>query len=243
MNRTITLSLLILTAAYFYSFAANSAPSSPSNPSVSEEPVIPPAQAPAGSSTMDELQQRQQMRQDAQATEFLRTFKSRFGYDPKMYELNFLESGNNVSVYDAAYWVKFHVEPETGLIRVQHTTAVRDIWWGSTVWYDHETTSVQFTLDKDACQAVSDGVNCVFTGKNEIRLNNFLANHQIIRQGIWDIKYIESKEERNIAFRVPKDAMPEGTKSGVSLKTINLQFCEVFPTGLNCGKEKAKSSP
>jgi hypothetical protein len=47
---------------------------------------------------------------------------------------------------------------------------------------------------------------------------------------------VESKQERQLAFRVPKNELPKGTHDEVTMGQINSAFCQVFPEGLDCPK-------
>lgn len=171
-----------------------------------------------------------------QFNQLLARFSDEFGYNPKNYELSFLVSGSNTTVFDTAYWIKFQVKPEEGIVKVAHTTSVIDWFWGTTNWYDHQTVSIRFILDPDACQAILQGNNCQVTGQDQIKLPDFLNNHQIIKHGLWEIKYIEGNETRQVAFRVPENELPKGSNERTSMTDINTSFCQIFPDGLACKK-------
>ena len=134
-------------------------------------------------------------------------FPGRFGYNPKDYQLELRLGGNTVTIFGKSDWANFSVTPEDEVIEVGHRSATVDAFWGTLVWHDHDMISTTFTLDEEACQVISDGVNCEFTGVDQIQLNqNFITNHQLIKHGKWQLTYIESEQEKSIGFRIPEDA-------------------------------------
>jgi hypothetical protein len=183
---------------------------------------------------LQQVLQEREARQQQALTQLTDEFAEEFGYNPADYELTYRLAGNNNTIFDKSDWITFEVEPEAGLISVGHRAATRDAFWGTMVWHDHEVTSVEFTLDEDACQVVSDGEKCTFIGVDTIDLgHNFLTEHQIIKHGQWQVNYIESDEEKGLMLRVPDDVLPVGAASE-DLASHNRQYCRLFPNSLDC---------
>lgn len=187
---------------------------------------------------IDELFERQrQHRQEGKQRRFehLATrFVEKFGYSPKDYVLRIKEAGTNITVYSASFWYKFHVKPVEGTIEVRHQTITRDIFTGLPKYHDHETLAVKFTLDPEVCRRFADGSHCTFDGKNSVRLPSFMDRHQILKDGIWEITYIESGKVITSSFKVPPDELPEGTHQGVTMNQIDTDICRTFPDNLSC---------
>lgn len=190
--------------------------------------------------TIEQIRQNREQKIVEEHRQLLAEFRQKFGYKPQDYELKYNLAGS-YPMSLVAYWVKFHVLPEQGIVKVGHTTSQIDWFWGTTNWYDHEMISVRFILDPDACQALLGGKDCEVTGKDSIQLPNFISNHQIVKNGIWDIRYIESKEERETSFRIPKSLRPEGANDSATFKSVNRYFCQAFPDGLACQKSAEKN--
>ena len=190
--------------------------------------------------TIEQIRKNREQRINQQQSELLAEFREKFGYQPQNYQLKYNLAGSYPPSL-VAYWAKFKVLPEQGIVKVGHTTAQIDWFWGTTNWYDHEMISVRFILDPDACQALLGGKNCEVTGKDSIQLPNFISNHQIVKKGIWDIRYIESKEERQTSFRIPESLLPEGANDSATFRAVNRYFCQAFPDGLACQKPAEKN--
>lgn len=196
--------------------------------------VDPGSPACSAQQMLDQLLQEREDRENQAVNQMVTEFPEDFGYDPRNYQLKLHLAGDNFTVVSKSDWVTFRVMPETGVIEVDHAAATRDAFWGTLVWHDHEMVSTTFSLDEDACQVVSDGVNCDFTGVDTIQINqNFLTNHQLIKHGKWHLTYIESGQEKDVMFRVPEDALPEGAES-TNIEELNTRLCRLFPNGLDC---------
>lgn len=209
---------------------------SPSTPPSSQEDL-----------TIDEMlennRQREEQKNQEELVRFLTNFSHKFGYDMTNYTLKHKLSGDNITVWGVSYWVKFEVNPKEGTIKVLHTTAIRDKFWGTTHWYDHEMVSVKFMLDPEACQIIFEGKNCEFSGTDTIQLPGFLDNHQILKYGKWHITYIESQEEREAIFRIPLKKMPVSANSNAKMPAIEAESCKMFPNGLHCPQSAQSPVP
>lgn len=158
----------------------------------------------------------------------------KFGYNPKDYVIRSREAGTNITEFSASFWYKFSVKPVEGIIEVQHQTVTTDFLSGLPKYHNHPTLAVKFTLSPDMCQRFSDGSNCTFVGKDFVQLPSFIDHHQILKDGIWEITYIESGKEITSSFRVPPEDLPEGTHPGVTMNDINTDICRSFPDNFSC---------
>ena len=171
----------------------------------------------------------------------LNRLSEKFGYDPRDYRIEFKIAGENITIFDSSYWIKMQIRPTEGIVEVNHQTIIRDKFWGSTQYYDHPPISTKFTLDRNYCKAILRQDDCTFTGTDSVQLPNFITNHLMIKNGMWQITYVESGKEITYSFRIGYQSMPKGFNREISLREVNKDMCELFPDGLICPRQiKAK---
>ena len=66
------------------------------------------------------------------------------------------------------------------------------------------------------------------------------CNHLMIKNGIWQITYIESGKEITYSFRIGYQSMPKGFNREISLREVNEDMCQLFPDGLICPRQVKK---
>jgi len=170
----------------------------------------------------------------------LNRLSEKFGYDPRDYRIEFKIAGENITIFDSSYWIKMRIRPTEGIIEVKHQTIIQDKLWHTPQRYDHLPISTKFTLDPNYCKAILRQDDCTFTGTDSVQLPNFITNHLMIKNGMWQITYVESGKEITYSFRIGYQSMPKGFNREISLREVNEDMCQLFPDGLICPRQIKK---
>jgi hypothetical protein len=170
----------------------------------------------------------------------LNRLSEKFGYDPRDYRIEFKIAGENITIFDSSYWIKMRIRPIEGIIEVKHQTIIQDKLWHTPQRYDHLPISTKFTLDPNYCKAILRQDDCTFTGTDSVQLPNFITNHLMIKNGMWQITYVESGKEITYSFRIGYQSMPKGFNREISLREVNEDMCQLFPDGLICPRQIKK---
>ena len=170
----------------------------------------------------------------------LNRLSEKFGYDPRDYRIEFKIAGENITIFDSSYWIKMRIRPTEGIIEVKHQTIIQDKLWHTPQRYDHLPISTKFTLDPNYCKAILRQDDCTFTGTDFVQLPNFISNHLMIKNGMWQITYVESGKEITYSFRIGYQSMPKGFNREISLREVNEDMCQLFPDGLICPRQIKK---
>jgi hypothetical protein len=62
----------------------------------------------------------------------------------------------------------------------------------------------------------------------------------MIKNGMWQITYVESGKEITYSFRIGYQSMPKGFNREISLREVNEDMCQLFPDGLICPRQIKK---